>query len=926
MRLISCHIENFGKLSNFNLSFNEGCNIICEENGWGKSTLMAFLRVMLFGFANEGKRNDLENERRRYKPWQGGAYGGSLTFEADGREYICYRTFGDKEKDDHFELRDAKSHLEVGDFTEKLGEELFQIDQESFFKSVCITQSQSDIRFAGTTGSMNAKLGNLIGEAGDITDFDAVDKKLSDLLNQMSPRRSTGSLNKENKEIQQYRQEIRQKEEIEKSIQSLKDMQQKELARKEALEAERGQVNEKQKQLVFAEKRKRYQELQKDVERKQEEYREQRNFFPAELPIEEELEQKIKTAESMEESRSAMEIYRLSEEEEEALKLYEQRFSTGTPKQEMLEEIRTDIQNWRNNQKKLEESELSEHDKKKLQDYQKKFAGGCPEEEELTRRINDWELRNRKKEALNTKEVSLDMARMMAKKAAEDAKARAAAKAAAKAEEIERQEAEKAKALEAAKKKKQRKLLLSVIGGILAAAGIGLMFCYLPAGIAALAAGILLVVLAVTTRAGQPVEETEPAFLEEWNEEDEEPAEALENEKVLTLEEEIRTDRLLIQKTDADLKTYLSAYGIAWDEYSLSGELHQMKTEVREYQNLLERQKNYEMQSRVFRNDELQQKIENFLKNYYSPESVFGGEYGELLQKLCNNVEKYRQLCEKRTSYQQCAGQYAKKQEELTAYLKNLSMEPENDLHAQLLEIRKHLHICGERSNTLSSALQLLKEYEEKEDCGILKEEPEAVVDESAEQLYERQTQISEQMERVQKNIHSYMTQLDDYEEEMENLNEKETLLTEMKEAYEGKLKKYHQLEKTQMYLRTAKEKFTEKYMLPLMCGFQKYYRMLTGEAAVGYRLDTNAVLTVEEQGLPRNPELLSAGYRDLVGLCMRMALVDAMYQDSRPFLLLDDPFVNYDDRKLAGAMEFLDKASSDYQMIYFTCQKQRKG
>ena len=102
MRLISCHIENFGKFSNFDLSFQEGCNIICEENGWGKSTLMAFLRVMLFGFANEGKRNDLENERRRYKPWQGGAYGGSLTFEADGRQYICYRTFGDKEKEDHF--------------------------------------------------------------------------------------------------------------------------------------------------------------------------------------------------------------------------------------------------------------------------------------------------------------------------------------------------------------------------------------------------------------------------------------------------------------------------------------------------------------------------------------------------------------------------------------------------------------------------------------------------------------------------------------------------------------------------------------------------------------------------------------------------------------------------------------------------------
>ena len=54
MKLIKCHIENFGKLSDFTYDFTDGCNTVCEENGWGKSTLAAFLRVMLFGFP--GKR------------------------------------------------------------------------------------------------------------------------------------------------------------------------------------------------------------------------------------------------------------------------------------------------------------------------------------------------------------------------------------------------------------------------------------------------------------------------------------------------------------------------------------------------------------------------------------------------------------------------------------------------------------------------------------------------------------------------------------------------------------------------------------------------------------------------------------------------------------------------------------------------------
>ena len=36
MKLISCHIENFGKLSNVDLDFDTGLNDICKDNGWGK--------------------------------------------------------------------------------------------------------------------------------------------------------------------------------------------------------------------------------------------------------------------------------------------------------------------------------------------------------------------------------------------------------------------------------------------------------------------------------------------------------------------------------------------------------------------------------------------------------------------------------------------------------------------------------------------------------------------------------------------------------------------------------------------------------------------------------------------------------------------------------------------------------------------------
>lgn len=49
MRLVECKIENFGKLSQKRFVFHEGCTFFCQENGWGKSTLAAFLKVMFFG-------------------------------------------------------------------------------------------------------------------------------------------------------------------------------------------------------------------------------------------------------------------------------------------------------------------------------------------------------------------------------------------------------------------------------------------------------------------------------------------------------------------------------------------------------------------------------------------------------------------------------------------------------------------------------------------------------------------------------------------------------------------------------------------------------------------------------------------------------------------------------------------------------------
>lgn len=80
MKLRSCHIDNFGKLSDLHLEFQDGVNLFHEPNAWGKSTLAAFLRVMFYGFDSKRESGLFDKERVVFRPWQGGTYGGELDF------------------------------------------------------------------------------------------------------------------------------------------------------------------------------------------------------------------------------------------------------------------------------------------------------------------------------------------------------------------------------------------------------------------------------------------------------------------------------------------------------------------------------------------------------------------------------------------------------------------------------------------------------------------------------------------------------------------------------------------------------------------------------------------------------------------------------------------------------------------------------
>ena len=215
MRIISCKIYNFGRLSDIEMDFNESVNTIVRENGWGKSTFSAFIRIMLYGFSGERARNDTDNERKRYRPWNHGLYGGSIRISTSRNEYVVKKIFGEKEKDDEIQIINIHTGKMIENIQGSMGKYLLEIDEESYKRTAFITSADTT---TGESDDINAKLGNLVDDTKDVNRYEDICRLLQDYLNKMSPVRKTGYLYKMKKEKMSLEKELLAGYEIEKKI------------------------------------------------------------------------------------------------------------------------------------------------------------------------------------------------------------------------------------------------------------------------------------------------------------------------------------------------------------------------------------------------------------------------------------------------------------------------------------------------------------------------------------------------------------------------------------------------------------------------------------------------------------------------------------------------------------------------------------
>ena len=160
MKLISCHIDAFGKLKNVDVSFNENITSICEKNGYGKTTLASFIKAMFYGLGANARKNSKLTDRTKYQPFEGGKFGGELVFVSEKGVFKIRRVFNRTATLDEFYLFNAENNLRSEAYSSSIGRELFGVGKETFDATIFFGQKEltseinDDIKASLSTGKL----------------------------------------------------------------------------------------------------------------------------------------------------------------------------------------------------------------------------------------------------------------------------------------------------------------------------------------------------------------------------------------------------------------------------------------------------------------------------------------------------------------------------------------------------------------------------------------------------------------------------------------------------------------------------------------------------------------------------------------------------------------------------------------------------
>ncbi len=863
MKLLNAYVENFGTLSQYELHASDGLNTLYQPNGWGKSTLAVFIKAMLYGLPATSKRSLDENERKKYLPWQGGAFGGSIEFESEKGQFRVERFFGVKESEDTFALYDLSTKLPSSAYSSNLGEELFGIDAEGFERSTYLSQRVFSEK--GDNNSITAKLNNLLDDVDDIGSYD---RAVSVLENQRKHYVLTGNrglLAELERERFSVQGEIEKCLGIAKSADELEVQAQVLRQNRKKSEERLAALREELKNAGLARERRAYviqsREMQRELAEKRAERRSHEQFFAGAVPTAEEL---------------------------------------NTAKQTLLQIQQT--------QARLGAMELTDRDRAELNALKKKYPVSLPTEKAVAQ-LQKKEAEMRQSEALYT---ALSRELVRERQSGKDGMPTSAELVAVQhtyrtAMEKERSARELQEQLDGMK---QRSGGLSVTAPLLLLVGLALMavsvfmqtvWATVVFAVAAVAGGILQVISIHQSMQRK--------------------------KKIQTLRHNLE---FLLRESSDMLDSALSdlrRYGMKENEtpeQALSA-LSQYCAGAQERTARCKRMEE-ELAGRKRRLTELQSELEKLLLHYlphFEPhEREYAAAIAELQKDALQSEQLFSVLQRKERSYEREKETLSRLRLQMMPFLDRYdgahALSASACMDAVLHHYNDWLRLgreIAEQEKSLASFLQ------SKQLTGD--EAPENVLD--VEALSEKEKQLLRELEAQSRELTDLNSRLERLRTETERLPELRERASALAERLATGKERLNTVTAAMRLLEEAKNALSTRYLDGMQESFTAFLKQLSEQEHLEAELDASLDVHMRQSGKSRSTESLSRGWRDLVLFCRRLSLTETLYREGeQPILLLDDPFVNFDDRRMEAAKKLLQSLSERFQIFYFVCHSDR--
>lgn len=843
MRLISCHIDNFGKLSDLDMRFDEGLNAVLRENGWGKTTLTVFIKAMLYGLPRSTKRKLDENERKKYTPWKGGAYGGELELAVGEKEYRIERYFSDAESGDTFALYDRKTNLPSADYGADIGEKLFGLNAAAYERSVYF--SQRGAVEEGSENSISAKLNGLLEDDEDIGALDQALEGLDKARKEYKLDRGTGG---RIDELEASRADI--------------------LARRDrALRAD-ARLKEAEGELSRA--RAAAKEAEAACERAEEAFRaagQERNRLQMQNTYRE-LVKKLRDSQG---------------KEEECLRF----FGGSAPSEEALAAAeRAEAE------AKLKEGELSVLASADDEDLRTLFARGVPDEEELAAyeaaAKEEGELRGALRTVYPVDDATYVRYVRDRETAQEELKGYARLNGEGAEDRLAQAKEEAARAKAAADeaaarpKPKDRRLpafLGTAIGTCAAAIACALSLPRPAAYFAAIACGVLaLLFAALTAMSARSLSKRRKAAKREAAE----LAEAYELAR--TRETEAQQTLFAVQQR-AMLEERLGRIGREIATYELYSA---KKAEA----------------------DALTQRLTAGHKRY----PLRADTWSAWAHGLRAKAETYAKVC--------LAAQRA---ETLRAEAEKLHADAQAfsaKYGGSLKEIRSRLLAYGVYAENAARDRVRLSAFEAEN--GLTQAFLTEALSDRTEQTGQLCRRTRQEMSQAQARANEAEAAAERERETAETLPDVEAELSLAENELAAAKERHFVLSETAKYLRKAREELSARYLGAMKESFLRHLGSFGGEKLGRFEMDARMDVVFKAEGKRQDIAALSQGYQCVVSLCARFALVDALFANEKPFLILDDPFAELDGENLSIARGMLAQAAKSYQILYLVCHESR--